>query len=142
MIPSLGRSIILLLLLFSISCSAQEGELYDISVNDISIRVELADSTEKRQQGLMFRKSLAPDRGMLFIFDTEQKMSFWMKNTTIPLSIAYISKSGIIREIHDLEPLSEKSVSSSVSVLYALEVNQGYFTEKGVKVGDRVHFHF
>jgi len=104
------------------------------------MRVEVADTPEKRRQGLMNRNKLAAEEGMLFVFDEEQKLSFWMKNTTIPLSIAYINKSGVIKEIHNMTPLSEKPVYSQYSVLYALEVNQGFFQKSGIKAGDRVQF--
>jgi uncharacterized protein len=129
-------------LIFILSCTAKEKSLYEISINEIIIDVEIADTAESRQKGLMFKDSLPEEQGMLFIFEKEQKMSFWMKNTEIPLSIAYISKSGVIREIHNLYPLSEKAVQSSHSVLYALEVNQGFFDKKGIKVGDSIHFSF
>lgn len=134
--------LLFLSLIFVFSCTAVEKSLYEISINKIKIEVEIADTAESRQKGLMFRDSLPEEQGMLFIFEKEQKMSFWMKNTEMPLSIAYINKSGIIKEIHHMEALSEKAVQSSHSVLYALEVNQGYFERKGIKVGDSVHFSF
>lgn len=140
--PRKNSILLLFSLFFVFSCSAGEKALHDISINGDKIRVEIADTPESRQKGLMYRKSLPEDQGMLFIFEKEQKMSFWMKNTKIPLSIAYISKSGVIREIHDLEPLSQKTVQSSHSVLYALEVNQGYFDKKGIGEGDQIHFSF
>lgn len=129
-------------LLFIISCSAVEENIKEIQINDIKIKVEIADTVETRQKGLMNRASIPADQGMLFIFEKEQKMSFWMKNTTIPLSIAYISKSGTIKEIHHMEPLSEKSVKSTYTVLYALEMNQGFFDENGITPGDQVQFLF
>lgn len=138
------KKLILLLfsLIFIFSCTAKEKSLYEISINEIKLKVEIADTPESRQKGLMFRKSLPEEQGMLFIFEKEQKMSFWMKNTEIPLSIAYISKSGIIKEIFDMKPLSEKAIKSSHTVLYALEVNQNYFNKKGIVVGDSIHFSF
>ncbi|MDC7236130.1 MAG: DUF192 domain-containing protein [Spirochaetales bacterium] len=129
-------------LLLLVSCPADNRELKEISIGDNTLLVEIADTPETRAAGLMHRKDLPSDRGMLFIFEQEQRMSFWMKNTHIPLSIAYISKAGEIKEIYDMTPLSEKPVPSRHSVLYALEVNKGYFEEKGIAPGDRVQFSF
>ncbi len=122
------------------SCRAGGNEYQQITVKGIPMKVEVADTSESRQLGLMHRKSLDPDEGMLFVFEEEQKLSFWMKNTSIPLSIAYISKHGEIKEIHHMEPFSQKPVPSRYSVLYALEVNQGFFEEKGIGPGDRIQF--
>jgi hypothetical protein len=103
----------------------------------VVVTVELARNADQRERGLMFRKSLADGKGMLFVFDADQILDFWMKNTTIPLSIAYMSSDGTVREIHDLEPLSLASVASGRSVRYALEVPRGWFDRVGLKAGDR-----
>ncbi len=129
---------VMLLIAISVSCEAERLETREIMLGKKTITVEMADSPESRRSGLMNRKELGRDRGMLFIFEEEQKLSFWMKNTSIPLSIAYISKSGVIREIHDMTPFSQSPVYSSHSVLYALEVNRGWFEENGISVGDRL----
>lgn len=97
--------------------------------------VEIADSDYKRARGLMFRKSLERDRGMLFVFEDERKRAFWMENTLIPLSIAYIDSKGIIVSIHDMQPLDKKVVNSLSGAKYALEVNQGRFKELKIKPG-------
>ena len=97
--------------------------------------VEIAATQEARAQGLMFRESLPEDAGMLFVFDRDGQQSFWMENTLIPLSIAYISHTGEIREIYDLAPRSRRSVQSIHAVRYALEVNQGTFEKLGIKPG-------
>jgi len=106
----------------------------------IEVRVEIADNPFERARGLMYRTALGEDRGMLFVYPGEQKLSFWMKNTLIPLSIAYIDSEGRIVDILDMKPLDDKSPHyvSSEPVQYALEVNQGFFEKRGVKVGDRV----
>ncbi|MDR0643100.1 MAG: DUF192 domain-containing protein [Treponema sp.] len=104
----------------------------------VTLRVEIARSAEEKQRGLMYRKDLAEGRGMLFIFDRDQLMSFWMKNTYIPLSIAYIRSNGTILEIWDMRPLDENPVPSSRGVRYALEVPQGWFGRAGIKAGDRL----
>jgi uncharacterized membrane protein (UPF0127 family) len=98
--------------------------------------VELARTDAERTQGLMHRKTLADGAGMLFIFDRDQILSFWMKNTLIPLSVAFISKEGRILEIRDMEALDETSVRSSRSARYALEAPQGWFDRVGIKTGD------
>ena len=131
-------STILSLLLFSCSVD-NKSENTIIHIGNKSIEVELADTPEKMQQGLMNRTSLEKNRGMLFVFKNEQYVpAVWMKDTSIPLSIAYINKSGQITEIYDLEPYSLKILWSSHPVLYGLEVNHGYFKKNNIKVGDLV----
>jgi uncharacterized protein len=104
----------------------------------VEVRVEIADGLLERERGLMDRTSLGEDRGMLFVFRREQPLSFWMKDTRIPLSIAYIDSKGRITDILDMKPLDDKPPHyvSSEPVQYALEVNQGFFDDRGVKVGD------
>jgi len=109
-----------------------------LRIGEASLRAEVARSYEERERGLMFRKSLSDGEGMLFVFEADQRPAFWMKNTTIPLSIAYVSSGGIIMQISDLQPLSEATVQSERSVRYALEVPAGWFARAGVEVGDRV----
>ena len=104
----------------------------------VFIDAELARTDKERQQGLMHRKKLADGRGMLFIFDRDQVMAFWMKNTLIPLSIAFIASDGRIIDIKDMQPLDLNTVSSSRSVRYALEVPQGWFDRAGIRPGDVV----
>ncbi|MBI9098251.1 MAG: DUF192 domain-containing protein [Spirochaetaceae bacterium] len=128
---------IFLLLSVFISCTT-EKRTAELKVGDKIIHVEIADTAESRALGLMHRKSLPRDRGMLFVFEEEKRLSFWMKNTLIPLSIAYISRNGEIKEIHKMYPLDERSVSSSRSVKYALEMNQGWFKENGIVIGDKI----
>ncbi len=105
---------------------------------EISVSAEIAVKAEERNRGFMFRTEIPDGSGMLFVFEKDQILHFWMKNTPHPLSIAYIDRSGKIRDIFDMTPFSESSVSSTVSVLYALEVPQGYFERVGVKKGDRL----
>ena len=82
----------------------------DIRINQWNLTVEIADTQKSQEKGLMNRKSLDEDRGMLFVYDRDSRKSFWMKNTLIPLSIAYIAADGTIREIYDMEPLSTRIV--------------------------------
>jgi uncharacterized protein len=118
--------------------ACQADETVALTVGDHTFQVEIADTPELRERGLMFRTDLDPDGGMLFVFDDDRPRSFWMKNTMIPLSIAYISANGRILEIHDMEPQSLAPVRSRYPARYALEVNQGRFSEVGVAVGDTV----
>ena len=138
---SSGRCFALLLFVFTaaaLNSCGEEMETTEITLNGRTFTVEIARSPEERQQGLMHRKSLETDRGMLFVFSYDQKLSFWMKNTTIPLDIAYLSADGTVKEIHQMKPLSERAVQSSHSVRYALEVPQGTFAELGIKPGYRI----
>jgi uncharacterized membrane protein (UPF0127 family) len=102
----------------------------------IPISTEIARSDEERSQGLMNRKNLSDGKGMLFVFEKDQILSFWMKNTLIPLSIAFISAEGRILEIHDMEPGNIKPLYSSRSARYALETPRSWFSRVGVSVGD------
>lgn len=136
--------LILLLLLVGfapLSCSKNSDlQTQVIRINQWEVTVETADTLESQEKGLMGRESLDENRGMLFVYERDAKKSFWMKNTTIPLSIAYIAADGTIREIYDMEPLSTRTVDSRYSVRYALEVNQGAFDRHGIKAGDKVEF--
>jgi len=103
------------------------------------LMVEIAATSSSRAQGLMYRKKLATDQGMLFIFDKPQQLSFWMRNTYVPLSVAYIDAQGIIQEIYDLEPLNESPVTSrSRSLLYAIETPKGWWQEHQCPVGTTI----
>jgi hypothetical protein len=109
-----------------------------IKVGPALVLAELARTEAERERGLMFRTSLPEGTGMLFIFDRDDRLGFWMKNTKIPLSIAYVASDGTIRQISDMEPQSLATVPSERSVRYALEVPQGWFGRAGVKVGDKL----
>ncbi len=106
--------------------------------NEVSVRAELAVTPEQQAQGFMNRKHIPNGTGMLFIFPRDRRAQFWMKDTPTPLSIAYIDSSGVIRDIFDMEPYNLSSVISSVSVRYALEVPQGWFSSVGIEPGDRM----
>ncbi len=104
------------------------------------IRVEVAKTPEERSHGLMGRKYLGKEEGMLFIFETEDRHGFWMKDTFIPLSIAFIDKNGRIVWITDMKPLTLDSHVPPQPILYALEMNKGWFSSRGIKLGDVVRF--
>lgn len=131
---------------FFVSCEnrvkklpVQELTIIKADHSSVAVLAEIAKTDEERAQGLMYRKEVKAGEGMLFVFDRDQIMGFWMKNTEIPLSIAYISSDGIILEIHNMKPHSEAPVTSSRSARYALEVPQGWFESAGVKIGDKVN---
>jgi uncharacterized protein len=110
-----------------------------LNVAGKAVTAEVADEPRERATGLMFRKNLAPGSGMLFVMREPERAAFWMKNTTLPLSVAYINQSGMILEIHDLEPLNEKPVPSAFSsIAYALEMEQGWFAKNRILAGDRI----
>ena len=136
------RLLLLLLVGFAlISCNKDKNlQTQVIKINQWEITVETADTLESQEKGLMGRESMDEDHGMLFVYERDAKKSFWMKNTKIPLSIAYIAADGTIREIYDMEPLSTRTVDSRYSVRYALEVNQVAFERHGIKAGDKVEF--
>jgi len=132
---------LLLVVFFTISCSKNNDlQTQVLRINKWEITVEIADTQETQEKGLMWRERMDENHGMLFVYDRDSKKSFWMKNTKIPLSIAYIAADGTIREIYDMEPLSTRIVDSRYSVRYALEVNQGAFERHGIKTGDKIEF--
>jgi uncharacterized protein len=125
--------------LCALSCSPSM-ERITLSVGGESFEVEVARSDTERQKGLMGRESLGRREGMLFVFDRDQHLDFWMKDTRIPLSIAFLSSEGKILEIVDLQPLSEKAIRSRLSCRYALELPQGTFREIGAAEGTMIAF--
>jgi len=103
-----------------------------------TLNVEIVSSEKDRMRGLMYRNSLREDSGMFFVFEYPQVLSFWMKNTKIPLDIAFVDSKRIIMEIQQLEPYSESTVKSTFRALYALEVNRGWFDRSNVNIGDSI----
>ena len=134
-----------LLIIFFISpTQALEFEKAEVVFsNGKKLTVEIADDHEKRTQGLMYRTSLGENEGMLFIFDFAQNLSFWTKNTYVPLSIGYFDKDKKLQETYEMKPQSmmEKvqdvtSYPSHCRCLYALEVNKGWFKKNKIKKAD------
>ncbi len=133
--------LIISLLLLASGCKGKNSyETVTLRINQWEISAEIADTLEKQQLGLMHRKTLPENSGMIFVYSHDSRKSFWMKNTSIPLSIAYIAKDGTIKEIYDMEPFSKRTTDSKFSVRYALEVNKGAFEKHGIKPGDKVEF--
>jgi uncharacterized membrane protein (UPF0127 family) len=110
-----------------------------VSINGQDLFVELAFTNDTRSCGLSNRFSLEKDKGMLFLFSNTRKRTFWMKNTHIPLSIAFIDEAGTIVTIHQMKADQTRTTYHSFqSARYALEVNLGWFTLHGIKTGDKV----
>ena len=103
-----------------------------------AVVAEVADDDPERTAGLMFRTELPSGRGMLFVYPEARPRSFWMKNTLLPLSIAYLSETGRVVSIADMTPHDTRGVPSGGPAMYALEVPQGWFQAHGVRVGDRI----
>ncbi len=110
-----------------------------LAIRDARPSVEVVSEDPDRQQGLMFRTSLAPDSGMLFVFAEQDYRAFWMKNTWIPLSIAFLDSSGAVTNILEMAPNdSTGRYVSSRPAMYALEMNSGWFQQRGINPGDTV----
>ena len=110
-----------------------------ISLEKYLLQIEIVSDPQDRKTGLMNRESLPDDSGMIFVWDRNKVQCMWMKNTSIPLSVAYIEDTGEIIDIYDMVPLSRKSVCSRKPALYALEVNQGWFEKNELYVGDFIN---
>ena len=109
-----------------------------IRVGAHAIDAEVAQNPQQRALGLMYRFSLPADRGMLFVFPRPEPLGFWMRNTYIPLSIAYMDADGTILNILDMKPHDESRHPSAGPALYALEMRKGWFAERGIGPGTRV----
>ena len=120
---------------------AQEGKksLLPLTIKGKTIKVEVVRTEKEKEKGLMFRERMGKDEGMLFVYERQERLSFWMKNTRLPLSIAFIDKKGKIVDIQDMEPFSLRTHASSSPAKYALETNQGWFKRNGIHVGDSVN---
>ncbi len=127
----------LLLLLIFFSCSENKG-LIPVKINEKRYNFELAATSEKRREGLMYRQSLPENSGMLFVFPSEQVLNFYMKNTLIPLDIAFINSQRVILNIEKMTPLDLTTISSHGKAIMAIETNRGFFEKNGIKAGDKI----
>jgi len=135
------RGIFFLLLILSVfETYAQSLPRVPLYIKNKEIWVEVAKTPEERATGLMGRTALRKDEGMLFIFETEGYHSFWMKNTPIPLAIAFMDKEYKIVKISEMKPLTLNSHTPPQPILYALEMEKGWFSSNGIKAGDVVRF--
>lgn len=139
--------LLLLLCIQSTACLLTAEKVCRIEINNshgkpVPLQAEIADTEPLRRKGLMHRKELPGDRGMLFVFEKPAHQNFWMKNTSIPLSIAYISASGVINEIYDMKPLDTSvTYPSARPARYALEVNRGWFEKNNITRGCSIVLH-
>ncbi len=129
------------------SCNEQKLKTAKLEIEKqdgtfVTVNAEIAKTASQRERGFMERKNIPDGTGMIFVFEYDQVLHFWMKNTPTALSIAYIDKNGIIKDIFDMKPFSLATVESTSSVRYALEVPQGWFLKNGIKVGDKISLNF
>jgi uncharacterized protein len=129
---------LLAIITLDIKCQPAITSNHYLTIKGKNVRVELALTEEERAQGLKYRDSLPPDTGMLFIYPYERILSFWMKDTKIPLSIAFIKSNGTILDIKDMQPFELDAIDSSAPAQYALEMIQGWFQQNQIKTGDTV----
>lgn len=109
-----------------------------LEVRHLRVQAEVADDPDSRARGLMFRESLPPDNGMVFVFDEPQRICMWMKNTFVPLTVAFINEEGKILNFADMRPQSLEPHCSAGPARYALEMNQGWFHNRGIPVGQQI----
>ena len=130
----------LVALTFAVAVPVTAAELATttLTIGTHKLTAEVATTPEQRQTGLMNRFSLKPDHGMLFVFERSEPLSFWMRNTFIALSIAFISADGTILNIEDMQPQTDDPHWSKGAALYTLEMKKGWFAERGIVAGNRV----
>ena len=138
MLRSLSALSLVLALVVSAMAYCAELPTRTLTIGKEKAVVEVVDTEQQRATGLMNRFSLQPDHGMLFVFDRPQPLAFWMKNTYIPLSIAFVDADGTILNIEDMKPQDESTHWSRGSALYAVEMKQGWFRGKNVEPGAKV----
>jgi uncharacterized membrane protein (UPF0127 family) len=137
------RTLLLLgtILLFGFSCRhviKSDLPTTSLKLGSHEIFVEVANKDATREAGLMFRHEMDWENGMLFVFDDSAQRYFWMKNTLIPLSIAFMDEKGAILNILEMPPQTEQTFPSNGPAKFALEMNAGWFTQNGLKAGDLV----
>ena len=129
----------LLALVASASHSADKLPVIELRIGEHKVSAEVAATEPARTHGLMFRKQpLGADAGMLFVFTAPSFHAMWMRNTYIPLSVAFIDERGVILNIADMMPLTTDSHTAAGFALYALEMNQGWFAAHGIRAGAKV----
>ena len=113
----------------------QQLQMVTLTAGMHNVRAQLAISPDQRQIGLMYRREMPTNEGMLFVFEDASRQCFWMRNTPLPLTIAFVADDGTIVNLADMKPLSEDSHCSSKPVRYALEMNAGWFAKRGIGPG-------
>jgi len=137
------RIIIFAFLVFIFSSAFAENETRQVCINNACVNAKIADNDSDRQRGLMFRESLPEDQGMLFVFQSEDKYGFWMKNMLIPLDIIWISKGKRVVDIsQDAKPCDGpcNDLIPKEKIKYVLEVNSGFANKHKIKIGDKINF--
>jgi uncharacterized membrane protein (UPF0127 family) len=124
--------------LIAVSAAFAELPILELSAGIHLIRAEAASTFEARAQGLMFRKHLGPNEGMFFVFPQSELHCMWMKNTLIPLSVAFVDEKGKIVSISDMQPQTETSHCAAAPARFALEMPAGWFAAKGIKSGTTI----
>jgi uncharacterized protein len=122
----------------AVSPAAQELRTETLTIRFFQITAEIAQTPAQRAKGLMGRASLPPNHGMLFVFEAPARQCFWMRNTPLPLTIAFVDAKGKITSFADMTPFSDETHCSTVPVPFALEMEQGWFKKRGVLVGDSI----
>ena len=153
----MGKPLVLFVLLSSlISCEGSVGDssagvdqgprpprgMAWVIFGTDTVQAEVADTPSARQQGLMSRESLDPGDGMLFVFEEEQPHAFYMRNTLLPLDIAWLDSSQVIVDIQQMEPQTEDLHTPTRPALFALEVPQGWYAQEGIQIGNRAQIVF
>ena len=137
-----GRAGAIAMLCFAGIASAQDGpqKLAQVRLNAgiHNINAEVASTPQQREIGLMFRSAMPASDGMLFVFEQPGKQCFWMRNTLIPLSVAFIGDDGSVVNIDDMKPQTDDSHCSAKPVRFVLEMNEGWFAKRGIKAGSRL----
>ena len=131
--------------LFTVMCTAQAQDAPQLNLERVtltlgmhSLDVQVATTPEQRQIGLMFRKEMPQHEGMIFVFEQAAQQCFWMKNTLLPLTAAFVADDGTIVNLADMKPQTLDSHCSNQPVRYVLEMNKGWFEKKGIKAGSKL----
>lgn len=133
--PRVPAASLVLALLLAGPAQAQSPPTVKLTAGIHLITAEIAADDPMRMRGLMFRQALAPNHGMLFVFESKSVQCMWMRNTLIPLSVAFLDDDGKIVNVEDMQPRTEDSHCARAPVRYALEMSQGWFAQRGLKAG-------
>lgn len=132
------RVVILLMTLLTSAQTLAQMPRLELSAGFYRIEAEVAANQENRMQGLMNRRSMGGNQGMLFVFTQADRHCMWMRNTLLPLSVAFLDERGHILNIEDMKPQTETNHCAAGPARFALEMNQGWFSTKGLKAGQRI----
>jgi uncharacterized protein len=132
------RYLAIFLLCCSFAVPTAHADEITLHIGQQAIRTEIANTPQTRRQGLMRRTELCSSCGMLFVYPAAHRLRFWMKNTSLPLSIAFIAADGSIINIADMQPYTTEPHSAAGDALYALEMNRGWFAAHGIRPGAMV----